>query len=444
MFQTDQASAASSIPTPASPGTQGYFTNGNPATGVAATIVDADWLNMVQQELVNVVLGGGIALSKTTYNQVLAAIKRLCQSTTVLADTGAANAYTATNAVPLVAGTSPTWVDGVVQAVKIAHTNTGASTYAPDGLPAIPIYGLGLQALQGNEMFAGGTAILMHATIAGVNSGNPICVLMECPGGAQQLAPGTASTHGQQVQQNTGIVGSVRNLKASLTAAATSLTITAEEIGIKGALGGQSQIWANATGTVTTSNTNAIGGVVGTALAANGFAAIYAAYNTSTFAFGYYAKNNNTAQPTVDTSLAGWIGTKVGSWALNASTQFVAGNQRDRHVSIATATALNASAGGGAITGLSLASFVPPDAVSVDGTITLGATSSGTANINVTAYESTAGVGAQPVIDSNISTNSTLGGSFRGLRLSAAQTMYYAPTSSGFPSYIIGITGYDF
>lgn len=190
MFLTDQTTAAATLPTPAAAGTPGYFTNGSPGTGVPATIVDADWLNMLQLELMSIVSAAGITPSKTTYNQVLSAIKRVCQNTVVLPDTGAVNAYAAANATPLVAGT---WVDGVVQAVKIAHTNTGASTYAPDGLTPIPIYGLGLQPLQGGELPLNGTAILMHATIAGVNSGNPICVLMECAGGAQQVAAAGAS-----------------------------------------------------------------------------------------------------------------------------------------------------------------------------------------------------------------------------------------------------------
>ncbi len=201
MYQVDLPTAAATLPTPAAAGTPGFFTNGNPATGVAATIVDADFLNMLMMELSNIVTGAGIALSKTTYNQVLTAIKRIGQNTTVLADTGAANAYTATNSPQLVAGT---WVDGVVQAVKITHANTGASTYAPDGLPAIPIYGLGLQALQGGELVVGGTAILMRTTIAGVNSGNPICVLMECAGGAQQVPAATQSQHAMQLGQATG------------------------------------------------------------------------------------------------------------------------------------------------------------------------------------------------------------------------------------------------
>lgn len=129
---------------------------------------------------------------------LVAAIRSATKTGVILADAGAANAYTAVNAPPLAAGT---WVDGVVQQVKIAHANTGASTYAPDGLTAIPIYGLGLQPLQGGELALNGTAILMHATIAGVNSGNPICVLMECAGGAQQVPPATQTNHAVNLGQ---------------------------------------------------------------------------------------------------------------------------------------------------------------------------------------------------------------------------------------------------
>lgn len=240
MFPTDQATAASSLPTPAAAGTSGYFTNGNPVTGVAATIVDADWLNMIQQELLNIVAAGGLTPSKTTYNQVLAAIKRVIQNTTILADTGTANAYSAVNAVPLVSGATPTWIDGVVQAVKIAHANTGASTYAPDGLTAIPIYGLGLQPLQGSELVVGGTAILMRTTISSVNSGNPICILMECAGGAQQVPPATASQHAMQLGQATGRLLNVQVITSSGTYTPTAGTnsIIVEVQGAGGGSGG--------------------------------------------------------------------------------------------------------------------------------------------------------------------------------------------------------------
>jgi hypothetical protein len=198
MFRIDDATASPTLPVPEAASTEGYWTEGNPATGTPATIERASWFNMIQEELRAIVVAGGLTPSKTIYNQVLSAIRRIGQNTLVLADTGAVNAYTAVNATPLVAGT---WVDGVVQAIKIAHTNTSASTYAPDGLTAIPIYGLGLQPLQGGELLLNGTAILMHATIAGVNSGNPICVLMECAGGPQQVAAATNSNHAVSLGQ---------------------------------------------------------------------------------------------------------------------------------------------------------------------------------------------------------------------------------------------------
>lgn len=221
MYQYDDPSVSATLPTPAAAGTAGYFTNGNPASGQAATLLTADYMNMVMLELLNIVTAGGVTPSKTSYNQVLSAIKRIGQSTVVLADTGTANAYAATNAVPLVAGT---WVDGVVQQVKIAHANTGASTYSPDGLTVIPVYGLALQPLQGGELAVGGTAILLHSTIAGVNSGNPICVLMECAGGAQQIPPATASEHAMQLGQATGRLLNIQTFNSSGTYTPTAGT----------------------------------------------------------------------------------------------------------------------------------------------------------------------------------------------------------------------------
>lgn len=77
MFQVDQPTAATSLPAPSVAGTQGYFTGGNPGTGTPATILDADFMNMVMMELTNIVTAGGLTPSKTTYNQVLTAIMSL-------------------------------------------------------------------------------------------------------------------------------------------------------------------------------------------------------------------------------------------------------------------------------------------------------------------------------------------------------------------------------
>lgn len=74
MHRIDQATAVGTLPTPGSAGTFGYFTNGNPTTGSPATILDADWANNIQEELMSILTAAGISQSKTANNQVLTAL----------------------------------------------------------------------------------------------------------------------------------------------------------------------------------------------------------------------------------------------------------------------------------------------------------------------------------------------------------------------------------
>ncbi len=53
---------------------QNEFTDGDPQGGTPATVVDDDWLNAVQEELVNPIEDSGITLAKGTNNQLLQAI----------------------------------------------------------------------------------------------------------------------------------------------------------------------------------------------------------------------------------------------------------------------------------------------------------------------------------------------------------------------------------
>lgn len=75
MFRIDDPSAANALPTPEAAGTPGYFTEGNPGGGVAATLLRASWLNMLQEEIMAILAAASISPSKTTYNQLLAAIR---------------------------------------------------------------------------------------------------------------------------------------------------------------------------------------------------------------------------------------------------------------------------------------------------------------------------------------------------------------------------------
>lgn len=52
----------------------GRFTDGNPQTGQPSTLVDDEWLNSIQETLVDAILFAGIALAKGDHTQLRAAI----------------------------------------------------------------------------------------------------------------------------------------------------------------------------------------------------------------------------------------------------------------------------------------------------------------------------------------------------------------------------------
>lgn len=303
----DRLIASNSVPlaqadTAPATGTPQYATDGNPATNTPATLWPAYAWNALQDEIYNVIVGAGLTPDRNVWNQLLLAVKRLIQDQVVLADTGAANAYAAANTPPLVAGT---WVNGVVQQIVVAHTNTGASTYTPDGLPAIPIYGLGLQPLQGNEMFAGGTASLMKQTIPGVNSGNPICVLLECAGGAQQVPPATASGHAAQL-------GQIGHGQCRLSvASATSLKLSPYNGNVL-VINGIPQTIPSAG--VTLSNAG---------LAASTLYYVYAYMNSGTMTLEVVTTSHATGTNGVEIKSGDATRTLVGMIYTNASSQFV-------------------------------------------------------------------------------------------------------------------------
>ena len=66
MFKIDSAGAT----------IDNQFTEGNPQTGIPATVVSAQWLNAVMFELVNILIARGITLDKTKNNQVSEFLQR--------------------------------------------------------------------------------------------------------------------------------------------------------------------------------------------------------------------------------------------------------------------------------------------------------------------------------------------------------------------------------
>lgn len=79
MYRVDNASNTGSLPVPSADGPNpgGYFEDKDPANGVEGTIVPAEWLNMVQEEVANVIEdadAGNTALSKASRTQLKTAI----------------------------------------------------------------------------------------------------------------------------------------------------------------------------------------------------------------------------------------------------------------------------------------------------------------------------------------------------------------------------------
>lgn len=75
MFRIDHTTAVAVMPAPGTPGTPGFFTEGDPVGGIPATVVTQAWANAIQEEIVSVILSAGLSLNKTTNAQLLAAIQ---------------------------------------------------------------------------------------------------------------------------------------------------------------------------------------------------------------------------------------------------------------------------------------------------------------------------------------------------------------------------------
>ncbi|WP_186163594.1 gp53-like domain-containing protein [Burkholderia gladioli] len=196
-------------------------------TGFQAGTAESAALNKVwrQSSIMSAMLGqfitsltGQSALDDGTTATLLAnfvaAIGIAGSNRTQLTDTGAANAYAAANPSPFTA--LPT-VGGVTQVIRIAHANTGASTYAPDGLAPAPIYGMGGAPMQGGELVANGVATLVSFVGPQLNGGALCWVMTGCTGGSLQIADATAAKHAVSMGQfETLMQGSIADVATSM------------------------------------------------------------------------------------------------------------------------------------------------------------------------------------------------------------------------------------
>ena len=77
MQRVSRSTAVPTMPAPPAGGTPGYFTGGNPGLGQAASVPGFEWFNAVQEELIGLILRGGITPSAGDVAQVRKSLDRL-------------------------------------------------------------------------------------------------------------------------------------------------------------------------------------------------------------------------------------------------------------------------------------------------------------------------------------------------------------------------------
>jgi hypothetical protein len=274
-----------------------------------------------------------------------------------------------------------TLTDGMEVWVKIKNANTGAATFTPNPgvISASPVVGGAHAALQGGELAANGRANFVWRQ--DISS----WVLMECSGGAQQVAPATQGQHAPQMGQVAGVVGSARNLVMSVAAASASATLTADEIIVDTALGGVRYCLSSFNKTINLAGTNGAGAMDTGSAPVSGHVALYAINNPATQTAALLATNaTSAAQPNAYGGAnmpSGYTASAfVSVWPTNGSGQFVVGYQADRDTSIAPVIVLSTSTFQASLT--PLAAVVPKNAKSISGTMSASSTQNTSCSIS--------------------------------------------------------------
>lgn len=161
MYRIDNITAVPAMPTPdpVGPNPNGYFYKGDPTTGTLATIVDDHFLNVLQEEICNVIADASITLSKTTYNQLLLAIRNIAQRISPIYGTTSSspNTYSAT------LSPAPTsYYSGQFILLKFTNGNTSAATINLNSLGAKNIVLPGGAALSRDDILSGMVAGLIY------------------------------------------------------------------------------------------------------------------------------------------------------------------------------------------------------------------------------------------------------------------------------------------
>ncbi|UXZ62527.1 hypothetical protein NUJ28_07375 [Burkholderia multivorans] len=248
--------------------------------------------------------------------------------------------------------------------------------------------------------------------------------------------------------QSAAIVGQARKVAMSISSASTTAMLTADEIVVGSALGGQKYVLGAFSQTINLATTGAGGMDTGSA-PASGYVAIYAIYNPTTGARALIAKDATSAvQPNVYGGAnmpAGYIASALVSvWPTNASRQFVVGSQIDREVSVKNVVVLTTSTQQASLTSFSAAGAIPPNAQACRLDLTVGS-SSASAGASLVVCGSSIEIGRASVGATSPTGGATTVVSTPYIRIVTPQTLYYRATvSDGTLNAVAGVNAYTF
>ncbi|MFV3377319.1 beta strand repeat-containing protein [Pseudomonas sp. NY11226] len=166
MFRVDNDSAVAIMPAATSAGTPGYFTDGNPATGQPATVLAAEFMNMVMMELANLVTDSGQTLTKNDYKQVSKAVQAMIANLSTVTwdkvtnkptDWAVAGKTTLTGAVTLASTLTVAGVSTLNSTLTVAGATTLKTTLGVTGAAT----------LSSTLSVAGATTFAANVTVSG-------------------------------------------------------------------------------------------------------------------------------------------------------------------------------------------------------------------------------------------------------------------------------------
>ncbi|EMG5738601.1 hypothetical protein V5E43_002098 [Yersinia enterocolitica] len=276
-------------------------------------------------------------------------------------------------------------------------------------------------------------------------------------GGAASLNVGTTAgtvaagndsriTGAAQFTQLTGVIGTSRNAKMSVTAASSTATFTADELIVQTALGGLQYKLSSFSKTINLATTG-VGGMDTGTVPANGFVALYAIYNPTTQISALLAVNaSSVVAPEVyggSNMPAGYTASALVSVLPTSSSQLAPVIQQGRRVSIVGASILSGSGAPSSLAALAI-TVIPLNTTLIRMSATVGIIANDTTGVLEVAA-SAALVGAKRISLGAAGTGGTLSTtSYMEMPVADNSRNIYWRVQSANISYGLTTMGYEF